>query len=164
MRLLRECWPDVKVTKDENGLSVDGTIPSQAAMLEFIESHILDPARKDGGLGDPEGLRPFKVYVHGKYGVYAMQVEDEQHEFKTLIFHSLAEHRPTEFCFLPRPWADGSVTPGPVAIDDYLAYIPGDATAGTVAEVYRVGGEKFKVHSGQALYYKKSETQWYQTD
>jgi len=163
MRLLHERWPDVKVTKDENGLSVSGMIPTQAAMLEFIESHILDPVRKDGGAGDPEGLRPFKVYVHGKHGVYATKVEDETSEYKTLIFHSPAEDRPTEFCFYPRPWADGSVTPGPVAIDDYLAYIPGDDSAGDYcveAEVYRVGGEKFKMHSGQALYYKKSETQW----
>jgi len=163
MRLLHERWPEVKVTKDESGLSVSGTLPSQAAMLEFIEGHILDPARKDGGLGDPEGLRPFKVYVHGKHGVYAMQVEDEKSEYKTLIFHSPAEERPTEFCFYPRPWADGSVTPGPIAIGDYLAYIPGDDSAGTYcveAEVYRVGGEKFNMDSGQALYYQKSETQW----
>jgi len=159
MQCLKNRWPGLEVLTTDDGLKIEGEVPTQADMLQFIEGHILDPKRADADVDEAEKW-PFKPYRYQKYGVYAFQVPDDETQVKTFIYHALAEDSVTEFCFFPIS-AGGVVLHSPVAKGDYLAYIP--AHGETKAEVYRIGGGKFKGEN--ALYYKQcykcgcSETQ-----
>jgi len=149
MECLKSHWPNLKVHTTDDGMKIEGEVPTQADMLQFIEGYILDPKRADADVNEAEKW-PFKPYRYQKYGVYAFQVPDDETQVKTFIYHALAEDSVTEFCFFPIS-AGGVVLHSPVATGDYLAYIP--AQGETKAEVYRIGGAKF---SGEnALYYKQ---------
>jgi len=117
-------------------------VPTQLAMVEFIERYILDPERGPAIERDsPEAFNHlFQVYNYEKAAVYARQVLAEDGLEVVWKYHNPGGggRRAGEvFAFQHKPWPNGEVTHDPVTEGDYLCYIPSD-NEGSPAEVYQV--------------------------